>query len=238
MRAARPPLGDTINPAELMVDSGSVFEPERRRIDIALLAEYTLRGSKRVRSWKSASVNVYENELHALMVRALDGDNAAYRLFLDKLGGLFRAFFRRKTRFADAAQAEDLVQETLLAVHLHRKSYDRSRNVTTWVYAIARYKLIDHLRRFPASREFVPVDAVEDLFSEDAADASDPAHDVEALLKHLPAKQSTAVRLVKLEELTAKEAATRMGISEADVKINIHRGLKKLMALVAKEDER
>lgn len=172
------------------------------------------------------------------MTRSLGGDDDAYRLFLDRLGGLFRAFFRRKLRFADAAQAEDLVQETLLAVHLHRKSYDPGRPITTWVYAIARYKLIDHLRRFPASREFVPVDAIDDLFSEDVADASDPAHDIAALLKHLPAKQSTAVRLVKLEEMTAKQAAQRMGVSEADVKINIHRGLRKLMALVAKEDER
>lgn len=183
-------------------------------------------------------MNAIEADLHALITRSLDGDNAAYLRFLERLGSVFRAFFRRKLHSGDAAQAEDLVQETLLAVHLHRKSYDRSRPITTWVYAIARYKLIDHLRRFPVSREFVPVDAVDDLFSSDAADASDPAHDVEALLKHLPAKQSTAVRLVKLEEMTAKEAAQHMGVSEADVKINIHRGLRKLMALVAKEDER
>ena len=65
---------------------------------------------------------------------------------------------------------------------------------------------------------------------------SDPAHDVGALLEHLPAKQKTAIRLVKLEELTAREAAQRMGISEADVKISIHRGLKNLMAFVAKGD--
>lgn len=181
-------------------------------------------------------VNVYESELRGLMLKGLDGDNVAYRLFLDRLSALFRAFFRRKLAMHGPAHAEDLVQEALLAIHLHRQSYDRNRAITTWVYAIARYKLIDHLRRTPASRVFVPVDDVEDLFSAEAADAADPAHDVDTLLKQLPAKQSTAIRLVKLEELTAKEAAGRMGVSEADVKISIHRGLKRLMALAAKDE--
>lgn len=184
----------------------------------------------------SRSVSAYERDLHDLMTRGLKGDNAAYRQFLERLSGLFRAFFRRKLRGDTLAHAEDLVQETLLAVHLHRQSYDPARPVTAWVYAIARYKLVDHFRRTPASRTFVPVDDVGDLFSEDAPDAADPAHDVDALLKHLPVKQSTAIRLVKLQDLTAREAATRMGVSEADVKISIHRGLRKLMALVAKED--
>lgn len=180
-------------------------------------------------------VSVYERDLHDLMARSLGGDNAAYRRFLNTLSGLFRAFFRRKL-CADPGHAEDLVQETLLAIHLHRQSYDPNRPVTAWVYAIARYKLVDHFRRTPASREFVPIDDVYDLFSGDAPDAADPAHDVDALLERLPDKQSTAIRLVKLEDLTAKEAACRMGISEADVKISIHRGLRKLMALVAEEN--
>lgn len=183
----------------------------------------------------TSRVSAYEAKLHDLIARGLDGDNAAYRQFLDSLSGLFRAFFRRKLAVYDPAQAEDLVQEALLAIHLHRESYDRRRPITAWVYAIARYKLVDHLRRTPASREFVPVDDVADLFSAEAADAADPARDVDVLLKHLPVKQSTAIRLVKLEDCTAKEAAQRMGVSEADVKISIHRGLRKLMALVKEE---
>ena len=91
------------------------------------------------------------------------------------------------------------------------------------------------MRRTPASRTFVPVDDVEDLVSEQAADAADPSHDIAALLQNLPVQQSTAIRLVKLEALSAREASQRMGISEAAVKISIHRGLKKLTALAAKE---
>lgn len=181
-------------------------------------------------------MSAYEERLHTLITQGLQGDAAAYRQFLESLGGMFRTFFRRKLRSEGAAHAEDLVQETLLAIHLHRHSYDPSRRITAWVYAIARYKLIDHYRRSPASRQFVPVDDIDDLFSSEVADAADPARDIVALLKHLPAKQSTAIRLVKLEELTSKEAAQRMGVSEADVKISLHRGLKKLMALTASED--
>jgi RNA polymerase sigma-70 factor (ECF subfamily) len=181
-------------------------------------------------------VSAYEDDLHMLITQGLQGNADAYRQFLECLGGMFRAFFRRKLRSGDAAHAEDLVQETLLAIHLHRQSYDPDRRITSWVYAIARYKLIDHYRRSPASRQFVPVDDVDDLFSEDAPDGADPAHDIAVLLKQLPVKQSTAIRLVKLEELTAKEAAQRMGVSEADVKISIHRGLKKLMALTGSKD--
>ncbi len=168
------------------------------------------------------------------MTRALLGDNAAYRQFLDQLGGLFRAFFRRKLYLLDPAYAEDLVQETLLAVHLHRKGYDPSRPVSAWVYAIARYKLVDHYRRTPSSRKFVPIDDVDDLFSEQATDGSDPSRDIAALLQHLPEKQSMAIRLVKLDELPIKEAAERMSMSESAVKVSVHRGLKKLMSLVVK----
>jgi len=180
-------------------------------------------------------VSAEEKTLYDLMARALDGDDHAYQQFLLRLGGLLRAFFRRKLRGQDQAQTEDLVQETLLAVHLCRRTYDPSRPLGAWAYAIARYKLVDHFRRHPSARTFVPVDAVVDLFSADTADAGDSAHDVAALLSALPPKQREAIRLVKLEDLTAREAAARLGVSEADVKISIHRGLKKLMALIAKD---
>lgn len=211
---------------------GAVNQPVRSLVGCVMSLSSRLASQRGI--WRA--VSVYEAELYALIVRSLDGDDDAYRQFLEKLSALFRAFFRRKLAVQGTAHAEDLVQETLLAVHLHRKSYDPNRQITSWVYAIARYKLIDHLRKTPAGREFVPVDAIADLFSEEAADSADPALDIERLLKLLPAKQSTALRLVKLEQLTAKEAAGRMGVSEADVKISIHRGLQKLMALVAREE--
>ncbi len=89
-----------------------------------------------------------EAELKGLMVAGLDGDATAHRTLLDKLSRRLRAFY--KTRLErigrGAAEAEDLVQEALLAIHIQRHTYDPTEPLTPWIYAIARYKLIDHLR--------------------------------------------------------------------------------------------
>lgn len=189
----------------------------------------------RGRQAAGAGVNQSEVELHGLMMRGLAGDAEAHRRLLETLGDCFRVFFRSRLRVGDPSYIEDLVQETLIAVHTRRDRYNPEQPLRAWVYAIARYKLIDHFRRTKTTGISVPVDEVEDLFASEEADASDSARDVAALLRHLPEKQRIAIRLVKLEELSVREAAARTGMSESDIKISIHRGMKKLSALVAKE---
>src|SRR6267143_2194950 len=89
-----------------------------------------------------------EPELRGLMLAGLDGDAAAHKALLTRLSANLRAYF--KTHLArigkGPADAEDLVQETLIAIHTRRHTYDLSKPLTPWVYAIARYKLVDHLR--------------------------------------------------------------------------------------------
>lgn len=182
----------------------------------------------------SARVSETEAELHDLMVRGLAGDGAAHQRLLDVLSVRFRTFFRNRLQDGDPSQAEDLVQETLIAIHTRGETYNPARPVTAWVYAIARYKLIDHFRRTRTRGVSVPVDEVAELFSSERADATEPARDVAVLLDQLPLKQRTAIRLVKLEELSVREAAARTGLTESDIKISIHRGMKKLSTLVAK----
>ena len=87
-----------------------------------------------------------ETELRALLLKGLAGDEAAHRLFLGEAAALLRAYFRNRLRGAPE-DAEDLVQETLIALHTRRDSYDPSYPLTAWMYAIARYRLIDFLRR-------------------------------------------------------------------------------------------
>lgn len=191
-------------------------------------------------SWRAlavgARVSSIEAELHDLMVRGLAGDAAAHRQLLDLLSTQFRIFFQRRLRVGDPSYAEDLVQETLIAIHSRRDSYDPSKPITAWVYAIARYKMIDYFRRTKTTGISVPVDQIGELFSSERADSTDAARDVASLLHHLPSKQRIAIQLVKLEDLSVREAATRTGMSESDIKISIHRGIKKLSALVAKGD--
>jgi RNA polymerase sigma-70 factor, ECF subfamily len=101
-----------------------------------------------------------EPELRALMLAGLDGDAAAHRALLSKLSIRLRAYFKGQlARIGKGpTDAEDLLQETLIALHTRRHTYDRSQLLTPWVFAIARYRLVDYLRRAKVSREDVPVE--------------------------------------------------------------------------------
>src|SRR5260221_457188 len=98
-------------------------------------------------------------ELKALMLASLDGNASSYRSLLDRLSSRLRAYYKRKFAGAGrgATEAEDLVQEVLLAIHLKRHTYDTGVPFTPWVYTIARYKLIDYLRRTRTAAR-VPID--------------------------------------------------------------------------------
>lgn len=176
-----------------------------------------------------------EPALKALMMKGLAGDAAAHRAFLQAITGPLRAFLRSRLRNAPE-DAEDLLQETILAVHTRRDTYDPSYPVTAWLYAIARYRLIDHLRRIGRRGVAVPIDDAADLIAAEPDDEpADARRDVLRLLERLNAKQREAIRLVKLEQLSVREAAQKTGFSESDIKISIHRGLKALSALMAQE---
>lgn len=169
-----------------------------------------------------------EAELKALMVGSLNGDAAAHRLLLRTLAPLLLAFYRRRLPISD--DVEDLVQETLIAVHSRRDSYDRDRPFTAWLYAIARYRMVDHLRR---RRPTVPIDAVEALLDGESFDAAaDARMDIDGLLLTLPRKQARAIRDTHLEGKSVSEAAAGAGIGESDLKVSVHRGLKALGARV------
>lgn len=164
------------------------------------------------------------------MLSALAGDGSAYARLLTELGALLRRYFERRLR--DAAEAEDLVQETLLAVHSRRATYEPSRPFTAWAYAIARYKLIDHFRRRRA-RPTVPLDDnIHELFAPDDHEAAMASADLERLMQGLPEGQRQAIRDTKLEGLSSAEAAERASVAEGAVKVRVHRGLKALAAKV------
>jgi RNA polymerase sigma-70 factor, ECF subfamily len=178
------------------------------------------------------SILADEDTMRALILAGMAGDGAASRLFLTHASGMLRGFFRARLRGAPE-DAEDLVQETLIALHSRRDSYDPSYRVLPWVYAIARHRLIDHVRRTKRRGIAIPVEDAPELLVESEAEASDARADVTMMLEQLPAKQRDAIRMVKLEAESVRDAAARLGISESDVKISIHRGLKKLTALFA-----
>src|SRR5216684_7263479 len=180
-----------------------------------------------------------ETELKALMLASLDGDAASHRALLDRLSRRLRAYYKGKLAKIGrgAAEAEDLVQEAVLAIHIQRHTYDPGEPLTPWVHAIARYKLIDFLRRNRASIADVPIDKASDVMANDDHLSAESSFDLRRLLKHLPEKMQCSIEAVKLDGLSVAEAALRCRISESGVKVNIHRGLKALAALIAQRTQ-
>ena len=178
-----------------------------------------------------------EVELKTLMLASLDGDAASHRALLDRLSRRLRAYYKGKLARIGrgAAEAEDLVQEAVLAIHLKRHTYDPAEPLTPWVHAIARYKLIDFLRRTRASISDVPIDEADAIMAHDDNVDAESTYDVRRLMERLPKNMRCAIEAVKLDGQSIAEAAERCGISESGVKVNIHRGLKAMAALIAQE---
>jgi RNA polymerase sigma-70 factor (ECF subfamily) len=170
-----------------------------------------------------------EEQLTVWMVRGLGGDAAAHGDLLRALLPVLRSFYRRRMT-GQEDDIEDLVQETLIAVHRRRATYDPARPFIGWLFAIARYKMIDNFRR---QGRFCSIEGLEEiLVAEGFEDASNARADIGRLLDAIPAKQAAAIRATRIEGLTTAEAAARQAIGESDVKVSVHRGLKALAARV------
>jgi len=181
---------------------------------------------------RDARFTATENQLRALLIQGLNGNATAYHQFLKALSAHFRAYFRKRL-FQRPDDVEDLVQETLLAVHNQRHTYRTDQPLTAWVHAIARYKLMDLLRS-RANREAL-TDLLDDeleVFAASDTDAADARKDLDQLLAGLPDRQRLPILYVKLEGLSVVEAAQRTGMSESAIKIGVHRGLKALAAKI------
>lgn len=182
-----------------------------------------------------ASFGDFESALKPLWLRAQAGDDAAYRQCLALLASRLRGYLKRRLAGLPD-EVEDLVQETLLALHLQRGTYDPALPVSAWAVAIARHKLVDLWRR--RGRRDSLHDAIDDvdenLLAVETHDGG-ARRDVEALLQSLPDAQRQAIVLTKLEGLSVAEAALRTGASESAIKVQVHRGLKRLAALVRQD---
>ena len=179
-----------------------------------------------------------EEEWAALMRAAIDGDAAAYRELLQSLSLSLRSAVRRGFAQAGAplGDVEDVVQETLLALHLKRNTWDASQPLGPWVRAIARHKLIDALRR-RGRRIQVPIDSVLDTLAAEDNTSGVDRQDAERLVEGLKGKQREVVRAIGLDGQSIKDVAQRMQMKEVAVRVALHRGLKTLGARHRKDNE-
>ena len=171
------------------------------------------------------------------MRAALNGDAVAYRRLLDALVPVLRAGVARGLARAGVGSAdlEDVVQETLLALHLKRHTWDRTQALMPWVVTIARHKLVDGLRR-RGRRIEVPVGDFEKVLAAPAERDPTEAHDVDRLLGRLAPRQRDIVRSITVEDRSIAATADRLGMSEGAVRVALHRGLKTLADIWRRTD--
>ncbi|PWB62581.1 MAG: RNA polymerase subunit sigma [Bradyrhizobiaceae bacterium] len=171
-----------------------------------------------------------ETELAALLRAANAGDAAAYARLLEAVVPLLRMAARRHLVRAgmDTSDAEDLVQETLLAIHLKRQTWDPARPVGPWLQAIVRHKFVDALRR-RGRHVHVPVDDLVDSLPAEAAEEP-VAHEVARHLGGLPRRQRDVVQAIAVDGASIRDAAARLAITEGAVRVALHRGLAALAA--------
>jgi RNA polymerase sigma-70 factor (ECF subfamily) len=157
------------------------------------------------------------------------GDETAYRCLLEALAPFLGQVVRRgfaRSGFGNC-DVEDIVQETLLAIHLKRQTWNEREAITPWVTAIARHKLIDSLRRRGRHVE-LPIDDFLDVLPAEIATERLSSRDAERLLSVLSGRQRDVVRAISIEGMSAREAADRFRISEGAVRVALHRGLSAL----------
>lgn len=165
------------------------------------------------------------------MRAALGGDRQAYAELLEELSGHFRGAVRRACARSGLASAdvEDIVQETLLAVHLKRHTWDSARSIGPWITAIARYKLVDAIRRRDGS-DNVQIDEIIDILPAESDDGT-AGQDARTMLEALGGKQREILQIISVEGGSVRDAAVRLQMNEGAVRVALHRALKKLATL-------
>lgn len=169
-------------------------------------------------------------DLATLMRAGRDGDEAAYRRALQLISDRVRGYvaYGYQAYGYHGEEVEDVVQETLLTVHLKRQTWDETRPLEPWLKAITRNKLVDHLRR-KGHRKVVPIDD----FAETLAAPADPGAELgprDDLLAPLRERDRAIVESISIEGHSAREVADRLGMSEGAVRVALHRALKSLAA--------
>ena len=173
------------------------------------------------------------DRLAILMKSAQEGDAGAYTALMEELTSRLRGIVRRHRGFLAREDVEDLVQDILLSVHSVRATYDPGRPFMPWILAIARNRLVDSARRYArTSAHEVTVEDLAVTFSNVSANLpSDDVRDPEALrqaIGELPPGQRSAIELLKLRELSLKEAAAETGTSIGALKVATHRAMAAL----------
>jgi len=176
---------------------------------------------------KHVKLDTLETQLKNWFIASLSGGERSYSQFLINLTPYLRGFFRKRMQSCPD-HVEDLVQETLIAIHTKKHTYDTSLPISAWIHAIAKYKYVDFLRAQHYDSTHENLDEAADLFASCDTAAQESRRDIQKLLDGLPTSFSIPIQLTKIEGYSVQEASKISGMSESVIKIGVHRGLKKL----------
>src|SRR5262245_24476320 len=157
------------------------------------------------------------------------GDRSAYHRLLQELAPMLRTLASRGFAHNKLSpeDVEDVVQETLLALHLKRHTWDESQQLLPWVHAIARNKVIDNLRR-RGRGTYLPIDDISDWLADDRHPAEANNVDAEKVIGKLKGRDREIVLAISIEGVSARQVAQRLGMSEGAVRVALHRALQSL----------
>lgn len=175
-----------------------------------------------------------DRSLSERMSRAQKGDSAAYQELLFELKPMIESHIKRTLRRwgkLEAVRTEDLLQETLMAIHAKRHTYDPNHPFGPWVYAIARHKVIDELRRRRVEIEL----SEENLIEDNGLSQTEIQLDLLASLAHLSGRDRSLVEDVKIRQMPLREVSQKHGITESAVKVAVHRAVRKVQAILVRE---
>ena len=164
--------------------------------------------------------------LEALMKLSLSGDQRAYAVLLQETARLLRPFLAR--RLNSGSEVDDLLQEILISIHKARHTYDGERPYKPWAYAIAKFRLQDHLRAHYADQlhHAVELSEVENDLQENVTKSDISYESISGEIEKLPPRQAAILQMMHQEGYTAKEVAEKTGMKESAVKVAAHRAYK------------
>jgi RNA polymerase sigma-70 factor (ECF subfamily) len=175
---------------------------------------------------KGYTLESQNDNLETLMRQSLAGDQRAYAALLTETTRLLRPFLSKRLRFSN--EVDDLLQEILISIHKARHTYDGKRPYKPWAYAIAKFRLLDHLRAHYSDqlRHAIDFDELEENLHEHVTETGMSYESISGEVQKLPEKQALILQLMHQEGYTAKEVAEKIGMTESAVKVAAHRAYK------------
>jgi RNA polymerase sigma-70 factor, ECF subfamily len=170
-----------------------------------------------------------ESHCAGLMRAAVGGDSGAYHRLLHELAPMLRGLASRGFAHHKLGpeDVDDVVQETLLAVHLKRHTWDQSKPLLPWVRAVARNKVIDNLRR-RGRASHLPIDDVSEWLADDQEPSQINNADAKNVIAKLKGREREIVLAISVEGASARQVAQRLGMTEGAVRVALHRALQSL----------